>query len=155
MLELDDVLEYERRTGEIEANEIVFIYTGWCKFLHVADRYRGIAEQHHADNSQDRGDVERDSGESVRMNFPGIHENAARYLIDKRISGIGIDTLSIDPGCSTSFSTHHLILSNGIWQLEGLTNLDLIPDRNFFVSVGVIKLKDGSGAPARVFAIVL
>jgi kynurenine formamidase len=42
----------------------------------------------------------------------------------------------------------------GLWHLEGLVNLDALPARGALLFVGALKLEQGSGAPARVLALV-
>ena len=51
----------------------------------------------------------RDRGEAAvaRLHFPGLHPDAAAWLIANRaIAAIGIDTASIDYGQSTAFASH-------------------------------------------------
>jgi kynurenine formamidase len=88
------------------------------------------------------------------MRFPGIAVSAAELALERGCVGIGIDTLSVDPGADTTFPVHHLTLPAGLWHLEGLVNLAALPARGATLFVGVIKLVDGSGAPARVMALV-
>ena len=55
----------------------------------------------------------------------------------------------------TDFVVHRLISHpKGVWHLEGLTNLGQLPPLGAWVVVGVLKLTDGSGGPARVLALV-
>ena len=45
------------------------------------------------------------------MHFPGFGEQAAKWLLSERgIGGIGIDTLSLDPGRSETFPVHVAML---------------------------------------------
>ena len=46
------------------------------------------------------------------------------------------------------------MLLGGRYQVENLDNLDLLPARGFTLIVAPMKISRGSGAPARVFAIV-
>jgi hypothetical protein len=54
-----------------------------------------------------------------------------------------------------STTSNEVTLPRGVWHLEGLVNLHLLPARGATVFVGAIPLADGSGAPARVIAVVL
>lgn len=77
-----------------------------------------------------------------------------RHLVRRKIVGVGIDTLSIDPGNSTELPAHKAGLAAGLWHLEGLTGLHKLPAAGSWIVVGVMPVVDGSGAPARVFAMV-
>ncbi len=72
--------------------------------------------------------------------------------ISKRI---GIDTLGIDSGGVTTFPVHATVSHpKGLWHLENLQNLKMLPPIRAWIVVGVLPLIDGSGSPARVFALV-
>jgi kynurenine formamidase len=49
---------------------------------------------------------------------------------------------------------HHRTLPAGLWHLEGLVNLDQLPPRGATIVIGAVPLQGGSGAPARVLALV-
>lgn len=88
------------------------------------------------------------------MSFPGFGRDAAELAIERGCVGLGIDTLSIDPGRDESVPVHHTTLPAGLWHLEGLVNLAALPARGATLFVGALKLVDGSGTPARVLALV-
>jgi kynurenine formamidase len=119
----------EDRDGRIENGSAVLAMTGWERHLDDEERYVG-------------GD------------FPGFGVGAAELLIERGVVGLGIDTLGIDPGAAGDFPVHHLTLPAGLWHLEGLVNLAALPPRGALLVVGVLRLVEGSGAPARVFALV-
>ena len=101
-------------------------------------------------------DAARYANAPGELRFPGFGPEAARFLVEERGAvGLGIDTLGIDPGVATDFVVHRQISHpRGVWHLEGLTNLAQLPPLGAWVVVGVLKLTDGSGGPARVFALV-
>ena len=88
------------------------------------------------------------------MHFPGFSVEAAKFLLERKISGLGCDTLSIDPGNSADFPVHRTVLGAGVYQLENLANLKELPEAGAFLIAAPIKLEGGSGGPARVFALV-
>src|SRR5882724_5738121 len=96
-------------------------------------------------------DWERAQG---KMHFPGFSADAARLLIDRKVSGIGCDTMSVDFGASGDFAVHHLTLGAGLYHLENLSDLSAVPESGAFLVVAPIKLEGGSGGAVRVFAIV-
>jgi kynurenine formamidase len=88
------------------------------------------------------------------MHFPGFSVDAARLLLERKVSGLGCDTLSIDPGNSPDFPVHHLVLGAGVYQLENLADLSQVPESGAFLIAAPIKLEGGSGGAVRVFALV-
>src|SRR5262245_14930632 len=128
-IEREHVEAAERRDGPIEPGAAVLALTGWERYLDDAKRY--------AD-----GD------------FPGFGAGAAELLIERGVVGLGIDTLGVDPGAADDYPVHHLTLPAGLWHLEGLINLSQVPPRGALLVVGVLPLVEGSGAPARVFALL-
>lgn len=64
--------------------------------------------------------------------YPHLKPDAARWLVDKGIRGLGIDTMAIDPLKSPESPAHHIILGAGIPIVENLTNLDLVKTKRFF-----------------------
>lgn len=127
-----DIAEIERRDGEIPAGSAVLVHTGWDRFLGDTEQYRGDAQPA----------------------FPGVGADAARVLVARGVVGIGIDTLGVDPGESASFSAHRITMPAGLWHAEGLVGLERVPVRGAWLVVAVIPIVDGSGAPARVFAVL-
>lgn len=87
------------------------------------------------------------------FHFPGWHEKAAEWLVENRnVNVVGTDTPSNDYGQSTTFPTHVILGLADICGVENVANLDSIPEAGSIVYVAAIKLYDGSGGPARVFA---
>jgi kynurenine formamidase len=122
-----DVDELEGRDGSIGAGSAVLVHTGWERHREAPGRY---------------------------LRFPGIGPSAAEALIERGVVGIGIDTLGIDPAHAADTPVHHITLPAGLWHLEGLVGLGELPPRGALLFVGVLKLEAGSGAPARVIAVV-
>ena len=88
------------------------------------------------------------------LRFPGVSGEAARLLVERGVAGLGIDTLGVDPGNSTDFAAHNTTLPAGLWHLEGLVNLELLPARGALLAVGAPLLVGGSGVPARPLALL-
>jgi kynurenine formamidase len=134
VLRVDQVRSFEDRNGRIPDGAAVFLRTGW--------------EEH-------SGDPERYAGAPGDLRFPGFGVDAARFLVDDRhAAGLGVDTLGIDPGIASDFPIHRTVSHpKGVWHLEGLQNLAQLPPLGAWVVVGVLKLVDGSGSPARVIAL--
>jgi kynurenine formamidase len=129
------VEEWEKRHGRIPEGAIVLLRTGWASRWPDVQKYR---------NQDAQG----------KMHFPGFSTEAAKVLIERKVSGLGCDTLSIDYGASGDFAVHHLALGAGLYHLENLADLGELPESGAFLVVAPIKLEGGSGGPVRVFAIL-
>ncbi len=93
--------------------------------------------------------------ESARSAGSRIEPNdAATLLVDHGVTRLGVDTLSPDPGDTVDLPDHHTMFPAGIWQLEGSAALERVPARGARLVAAALRLVDGSGTPARVFAIV-
>jgi len=88
------------------------------------------------------------------MHFPGFSAEAARLLIERKVSGLGCDTMSVDFGASSDFAVHHLALGAGLYHLENLADLSGVPESGAYLVAAPIKLQGGSGGAVRVFAIM-
>jgi kynurenine formamidase len=89
------------------------------------------------------------------FHFPGFGAEATEWLLKRRsVAGIAVDTLSLDHGLSKDFRTHRLWLPSGRWGLENVANLDEVPAVGATLVVGLAKVKDATGGPARLIALV-
>lgn len=87
-------------------------------------------------------------------NFPVLSEEAAHFLVNKNIRGIGLDVISIDPVESEDFPIHNIILGNGLYIIENLTNLHEISATEFILAAFPLKILDGDGSPVRAVAMI-
>lgn len=134
MVELDDLIKFERRHGRIPKGALVAGDSGWAAKVGDPDAFKG-------------------GPAFPNYNFPGWSEEAALWLVEKRdVTGIGIDTMSLDPGNSLTFPVHVNFLATDRYGLENLAGLDRIPPRGATAYVGLIPWEEGSGGPCRVIA---
>ncbi len=135
-VEPEDLVAYERGHGRIPRGALVCMNSGWASKVDNADAFRG-------------GTGFPD------LNFPGFSGEATDWLNAKRdIVGIGVDTMSLDPGNSADFAVHVSFLGSGRYGIENLANLDRIPAKGALGFIGPIPWEDGSGGPCRVLATV-
>jgi kynurenine formamidase len=135
-LQVSDIETWEKANGKIPDGAIVFLLTGWHRFWTNYDRYK---------NQDAMG----------QMHFPGYSADAAKFLVEKRRArGLGIDTLSMDPGTSKEFAVHHVVNGAGRYGLENVARLEELPPKGFYVIVAPLKIENGSGGPCRVFAVL-
>jgi kynurenine formamidase len=89
---------------------------------------------------------------------PGIDVTCARWLADRPILGIGVETVGIDAGAAHSFDPpfplHNFLLGAGKYGLTQLANLDRLPPAGALVIAAPLKIVGGSGSPTRVLALV-
>jgi kynurenine formamidase len=136
-----DLLDWEAAHGRIPPEAIVLLRTGFSSRWPDAQSYLGTAE---------RGDAA-----VPKLHFPGLHPEAARWIVANRpIRSIGIDTASIDFGQSTLFESHRVLYERDIPAFENLTNLDRLPPTGAVVVALPMKIAGGSGAPLRAVAVV-
>jgi kynurenine formamidase len=134
VLELATVKAWEEKHGVIPAGCVVLLRTGWEDLYDQPDRY---------------------GAGSDGLHFPGFGSEAATYLVERGVVGIGIDTLGIDRGVDSDFTVHRdVTLPKQVWHIENLTNLKSMPATGALVFIGVLPLVDGSGSPARILALV-
>jgi kynurenine formamidase len=127
--------EWEERHGQIPEGAIALLRTGWASRWPDARRYR---------NQDAEG----------KMHFPGFSVEAVERLIERKVGGIGCDTMSVDHGASEQFAVHRLALGAGLYHLENLSDLSDLPEAGAYLVVAPIKLEGGSGGPVRVFALL-
>lgn len=130
----DDLVAFERRHGRIPDRALVCMNSGWAAKVDDGDAFRGGAG-------------------FPDLNFPGFSIDATDWLVAKRDPvGIGLDTMSLDPGDSADFAVHVEFLASGRYGIESMANLDRIPPRGALAFVGPVPWEDGSGSPCRVIA---
>ena len=120
------------------AGKIVLFRTGWGSRWPDRARYLGTAQTGPAAVPE--------------LHFPGIHPNAARWLRDRGIKAVGIDTPSIDFGQSQTFESHRLLFAANIPAFENVAHLDQLPRTGAFVIALPMKIGGGSGGPLRIVA---
>jgi kynurenine formamidase len=133
-----DIAAWEKANGKIPTGAIVLVRTGWSQFWPDRARYMGTAAE---------GDV-------AHLHFPGISENAAKVLVERRVDGVGIDTASLDHGPSKDFRTHRVLSAAGIYGLENVANLDKVPIVRATVIALPMKIRNGTGGPVRIIGLL-
>lgn len=86
--------------------------------------------------------------EEFNFDFIYVQEDAAQYLAEKGIRGVGVDTLGIERA-QPGHPTHKTLMSKEIIIIEGL-RLAEVEAGEYFMVAAPIKLIGTDGAPARV-----
>lgn len=138
---IEDFADWETENGKIPFNSIVLLKTGYGKYWPDRIEYMGTDE---------RGTVA-----VSKLHFPGLHPDAAVWLIEERkIKAVGIESPSIDYGQSQLFETHVMLAKNNIPILENVANLNELPSKGFTIIALPMKIKGGSGGPTRIIALI-
>jgi kynurenine formamidase len=136
---VDDISSWEKTNAAIPDNSILLFRTGYGSFYPDAKKYLGTDE--------------RGAEAVAKLHFPGIHPDAAEWLIkNRKIKAVGIDAASIDYGQSKDFKTHQVFYGSNIPGFENVANMDKLPVKGAYIIALPMKIKGGSGGPLRIIA---
>ena len=136
LLEASHLEAWEAKHGKIPAGSWALFRTDWSK--RAGDAYTNRA----ADGPH----------------TPGPNTSAVQFLIDRDVIGFGVETIGTDPGqaflLEPAYPAHTLLHGAGKYGLQCLENLDQLPATGAIVIAAPLKIRDGSGSPLRVLALV-
>jgi kynurenine formamidase len=133
-VQVGDIHQHEQRYGRIPDRALVIMNSGWQSRVHNPDAFLG-----------------RDA--AGKLHFPGWGADATEFLLEhRRISGVAVDTISIDATAHADSPVHHMVLGADLYAVENLANLARIPRRGARLFIGVVPWEQGSGGPCRVIA---
>jgi kynurenine formamidase len=138
LLSVDFLRKWERRHGRIAPGSWVLMRTDWSK------RTDPVAYQNIDETGQ---------------HTPGPNTDAVRFLIEERdVLGFGSEAIGTDAGqafhLKPPYPCHYYMHGSGRFGLQCLTNLDLLPPVGAVLIAAPLKIKEGSGSPLRVLALV-
>ena len=134
----DDILAWEKANVAIAKGSIVVIRTGWGQYWPDRKQYLG-------------SDV---PGDTAHLHFPGLARDAAELLVERGVSGVGIDTASMDHGPSADFIVHQILTAANIYGLENVANAASLPATGATLIALPMKIENGSGGPVRIVALL-
>lgn len=85
-----------------------------------------------------------------REDFTALAPDAAQRLVDEGVRLVGVDYLSVAPYKQPGQHTHHILLSNEVFVVEGLRLAECPPGTHAF-TVLPLPLTGADGAPCRAF----
>ena len=90
---------------------------------------------------------------------PGPAQATVEWMIhERKVLGFGVETINTDAGQShgwpTPYPCHTLMHGANRYGLQCLTNLDRLPPHGAMIIAAPLKIKNGSGSPLRVLALV-
>ncbi|HEX4410295.1 MAG TPA: cyclase family protein [Xanthobacteraceae bacterium] len=132
------IQQWERRHGRIAKGSWVLMRTDWSK------RTDPVAYQ---------------NIDATGQHTPGPDTEAVQFLVDERqVLGFGSEAIGTDAGQAfhlrPPYPCHYYMHGAGRYGLQCLTNLDLLPPTGAVIIAAPLKIKDGSGSPLRVVALV-
>lgn len=84
--------------------------------------------------------------------FIALNSDAARWLLDRGFTLVGIDSPSIEPFDDTRHEVHRELLSAGVLIIEGLELSEIEPGPYLLICLP-LRLADADGSPARVLLV--
>jgi kynurenine formamidase len=120
---------FEQGHGIISSNSLVIFYTGWSARWETPEKYHN------------------------NHMFPSVHISTAEFLLERKIAGLGTDTLSADTGAN-GFPVHRAILGADKYLIENIANVNLLPATGAKALVLPMKIKDATEAPVRLVALI-
>ena len=135
-LTIADVQAWEAMHGQLQPGTFVIMFTGWeDKWLHP------------------KAFINQDA--KGRLHFPGFAKSTTLWLVNQRqIAGVGIDTHGVDPGLDTSYATNTEMAKTHKIAIECLAHLDKLPATGATLVLGPLALRNGSGSPLSVMALI-
>jgi kynurenine formamidase len=132
------VRRWERRHGRIPPRSWVLMRTDWSK------RRDPVAYQNFDETGQ---------------HTPGPDAAVVRFLVEERdVIGFGSESIGTDAGqglhLKPPYPCHYYMHGNGRYGLQCLTNLDQLPPTGAVVVCPPLKIRQGSGSPLRVLALI-
>lgn len=141
LIDIAELEAWEAGYGRIPDRSIVLLRTGWGERWPDPERYLGTSR--------------RGADAVAELHFPGLHPDAATWLVDQRaVKAVGIDTASIDRGQSTDFEAHRVLAAANVPIFENVANLDQVPATGSWVVALPMKIEGGTGGPLRIVAFV-
>lgn len=139
LLEVEHVRQWEAEHGPLPAGGWLLYRTGWDARSDSQELFL---------NADDAG-----------PHTPGVSPACARWLADEApIIGMGVETVGTDAGAAHSFDPpfpcHNALMGSGKYGLTQLQNLASLPATGALLIAGPLPIVGGSGAPARVLALV-
>ncbi len=136
-LTIDIIKDWEAIHGTIPPNTWVFMRTDWSK--RTGMEYLNMKED--------------------GPHSPGPTPEAVKFLVEERdIRGFGVETVGTDAGQGAHYippyPAHFYLHGAGKFGLQCLCNLDQLPATGAVLMAAPLKIKNGTGSPLRVLALV-
>jgi len=133
------LVDWEKKHERIAPKSWVLMRTDWSKKSGDAAAYQNYDE--------------------TGQHTPGPDTEAVRFLVEERdILGFGTESIGTDAGQAyhlrPPYPCHYYMHGAGRYGLQCLKNLDQLPATGSVVVAAPLKIRNGSGSPLRVLALV-
>ncbi|MSQ87998.1 MAG: cyclase family protein [Betaproteobacteria bacterium] len=142
LLTKEFITTWEKKYGRIPPRAWVLMRTDWSKKW-----------------DEVRDPVQYQNYDETGQHTPGPDVGAVRFLVEEReVLGFGTESIGTDAGQASHlrppYPCHYYMHGAGRYGLQCLTNLDLLPPVGALVVAAPLKIRNGSGSPLRVIALV-
>ncbi len=139
LVEVDHVRGWESEYGALPEGGWLLLRTGW--------------------DSRSNSQQEFINADETGPHTPGLSPECARWVAEESpVIGLGVETVGTDAGAAHSFEPafpcHSFLMGSDKYGLTQLQNLARLPATGTVVIAGPLPIVTGSGAPARVLALV-
>ncbi|MEP6666155.1 MAG: cyclase family protein [Nocardioidaceae bacterium] len=139
LVEVDHIKAWESEHGSLPEGGWLLLRTGWDARA----------------NSQE----EFINADETGPHTPGLSPECARWVAEEApVIGLGVETVGTDAGAAHSFDPafpcHSFLMGSDKYGLTQLQNLSRLPATGSVIIAGPLPIVTGSGAPARVLALV-
>ncbi|MBB2997517.1 cyclase family protein [Paeniglutamicibacter cryotolerans] len=139
LIDVEHLVAWQRQNGGFPANAWLLFRTGWDQYGHDKQAFLNLDEN--------------------GSHTPGFTAECAKWIADELdISGVGVETVGIDAGNAAAlnppFPMHDYLLGADKYGITSLKNLDKLPAHGAMIVVAPLPIVGGTGAPARVLAMV-
>ena len=117
----------QERSEAIQASDFAILRSGWSRLWDSEEYFQG---------------------------YPVLSAEAAEWLVESGIKGVGIDMISVDEVDSTDFAIHNILLGGDLVIIENLTNLELLPETVFSFYCFPLRIDQADGSPVRAVAAI-
>ena len=142
LLTAEGVKAWERQHGPINPGEWVVMRTDWDRHSQDVERFLNPDPDPHEDG----------------FHTPGPSTDCIDYLLSRGIVGWGTQCIGTDAGMAGKFSppypAHNYLHRDNCFGIASLCNLDQLPPKGAMLIVPPLKIKQGTGSPMRVLALV-
>jgi kynurenine formamidase len=125
---LEWLTRFEKANGPVREGDAVFFSFGWARYFPTADP-------------------------RFFRDWPGLSRELCENLVERRVSIVGTDCMSVENFSNVDFVAHHTLLRAGILIGENFNNLDQVPPVCSLIALP-LPIEGGSGSPMRAVALV-
>ncbi|NEB77491.1 cyclase family protein [Streptomyces sp. SID14478] len=139
LIEVEHIQDWQNRYGALPDGGWLLARTGWSSRSYAQEPFL---------NADANG-----------PHTPGLSPACARWVAEESpVLGLGVETVGTDAGRAHAFDPpfpcHSYLMGSGKYGLTQLQNLAALPPTGAVVIAGPLPIVSGSGAPARVLALV-